>query len=143
MIIIAAIDNRNGLMFNHRRQSQDKNLCKKILEITSNSKLWVNHYTEKQFANISCCPQLNIDDNLLNEAAPGEYCFIENVSLKKSEAWIEKIILFKWNRNYPGDFFFDIDLANGNWKLKYSENFTGSSHEMITMEVYDRLLPIL
>lgn len=136
MIIIAAVDNRNGLMFNNRRQSQDKVLCKKILELTTGSKLWVNHYTEKQFTNMGLCHQLNIDDNLLNEAASGEYCFVENSSLQKSEQWIEKIILFKWNRDYPGDFFFDINLNSGKWNLIHSEDFVGSSHEKITMEVY-------
>ena len=136
MIIIAPVDNKNGLMFNHRRQSQDKILREKILEITAKSKLWVNHYTEKQFADMGRCPQLNIDDNLLNEAAPGEYCFIENNHLQKSEPWIEKIILFKWNRNYPGDFFFDIDVTSNHWILQESKDFPGSSHEKITMEVY-------
>lgn len=136
MIIIAAVDNRNGLMFNNRRQSQDKVLREKILELTAGSKLWVSHYTEKQFANMGLCRQLNIDDNLLNEAAPGEYCFIENSSLQKSEQWIEKIILFKWNRDYPGDFYFDINLSSDKWNLTHSEDFAGSSHEKITMEVY-------
>ena len=34
MIIIAAVDDRNGMMFNHRRQSQDKVLREKILSLT-------------------------------------------------------------------------------------------------------------
>ena len=54
----------------------------------------------------------------------------------KSEPWIEKIILFKWNRNYPGDFFFDIDVTSNHWILQESKDFPGSSHEKITMEVY-------
>ena len=91
MIIIATVDNKNGLMFNHRRQSQDKILREKILEITAKSKLWVNHYTEKQFADMGRCPQLNIDDNLLNEAAPGEYCFIENNHLQNQNLGLKKL----------------------------------------------------
>lgn len=136
MIIIAAVDNHNGLMFNHRRQSRDKILQEKILEMTADSKLWINHYTEKQFIDTAACRQLNIDDNFLNKAASGEYCFVENSSLQKFEARIEKIILFKWNRDYPRDFVFDINLGSGQWKLTYSEDFAGYSHEKITMEVY-------
>lgn len=136
MIIIAVVDNRNGLMFNHRRQSQDKILREKILKMTADSKLWINHYTEKQFIDTADCRQLNIDDNFLNKAAHDEYCFVENSSLQKFEARIEKIILFKWNRDYPRDFVFDINLSSGQWKLTHSEDFAGYSHEKITMEVY-------
>ena len=136
MIIIEAVDNLNGLMFNHRRQSQDKILREKILKMTADSKLWINHYTEKQFTDAAACRQLNIDDCLLNKAAHGEYCFVENSSLQKFEARIEKIILFKWNRDYPRDFVFDINLSSGQWKLTHSEDFAGYSHEKITMEVY-------
>lgn len=41
MIAIVCIENSNGLLFNKRRVSQDKAVTEKILEITSNSKLWI------------------------------------------------------------------------------------------------------
>ena len=34
MILIVAVDDRNGMTFNHRRQSQDKRLRERILSIT-------------------------------------------------------------------------------------------------------------
>ena len=49
MIIIAAVDDRNGMMFNHRRQSQDKVLREKILSLTAGKLLWMDHYSAKQF----------------------------------------------------------------------------------------------
>ena len=52
------------------------------------------------------------------------------------EKWIEKLMIFKWNRVYPKDFEFDIDLSE--WKLSQSSEFKGSSHDNITMEVYVR-----
>lgn len=137
MIIIAAVDDGNGILFNNRRQSQDRVLREKMLALTTGSRLWMNHYTEQQFKDANA-PHINVDDCFLNEAAPGEYCFVENVSVAPYEAYVEKIILFKWNRKYPGDFFFDIDLTNGAWHLASTEEFPGSSHEKITMEVYRR-----
>ena len=49
MILIVAVDDRNGMTFNHRRQSQDKRLRERILSMTKNGKLWMNAYSHKQF----------------------------------------------------------------------------------------------
>ena len=46
------------------------------------------------------------------------------------------MIVFKWNRVYPKDFEFELDLSK--WKLAESSEFKGSSHDNITMEVYVR-----
>lgn len=139
MILMVAVDDRNGMLFNKRRQSQDRALRERILALSAHSRLWVNHYTEKQFAQDGQASEhLHVDDDFLNEAAPGEYCFVENTPTAPYEKWVEQIILFKWNRKYPGDFFFDIDLTNEEWHLTSTEEFPGSSHEKITMEVYSR-----
>ena len=139
MILIAAIDDRNGMMFNHRRQSRDSAVVNRILSMSSNSTLWVHEYSEKLFIQNGNRPeQLRTDNSLLDKASPGDYCFIENISIGSHRLNIEKIILFKWNRKYPGDFFFDIDLQKEGWKLLSTEDFSGSSHEKITMEVYTR-----
>ena len=135
MIAIVCIDDNGGMMFNNRRQSRDSILIDKITEITKGSKLWLNKYSyslfeEKNMSNI------NVDESFVLEAANGEYCFVENVSLKDYEKWIEKLIVFKWNRVYPKDFEFDMDLSE--WKLVESSEFKGSSHDKITMEVYVR-----
>ncbi len=135
MILITAIDDSNGLMFNQRRQSQDSILREKVLALTAGKKLWMNHYTQKQFANCDAT-QINVDEDYLNEAAPGDYCFLENAAAASYAKWIEKIILFRWNRAYPGDFYFDIDVSTPEWKMIEAEDFAGSSHEKITMEVY-------
>ena len=39
MKIIVCVDNQNGMMFNHRRQSQDRVLRKRILELTGGKKV--------------------------------------------------------------------------------------------------------
>ena len=136
MNLIVTLDDRNGMAFNHRRQSQDKALTARILTLTAGSRLWVNHYTAALFSALDC-PQLNVDDNFLFEAGPGEFCFVENTSAAAVEKWVEQIILFRWNRRYPGDVFFDIDVSSG-WTLTETEEFAGHSHEKITMEVYSR-----
>lgn len=63
---------------------------------------------------------------------------MENVPVDSCEKYVEKIIKFKWNREYPADFYFGIDVTLPVWKMIETEEFAGSSHEKITKEVYIR-----
>ena len=49
MKVIVVIDDKNGLLFNHRRQSQDRIIREKILSIIQGRKLWMNAYSHRQF----------------------------------------------------------------------------------------------
>lgn len=137
MIVIACLDDNGGMMFNRRRQSQDRTLRERIVEMSCNASLWMNHYSASQFdaANI---PHLNIDDAFLREAVDGDFCFVEDALLAPYERWIEKLIIFKWNRTYPADQYFDLALTPDCWKLNEVTKFEGHSHDLITMEVYTK-----
>lgn len=97
----------------------------------------MNSYSATQFA-CEVVPEIHIDDNFLSEARSGDYCFVEDTALLPYEAGIERMIIFQWNRVYPADMYFDIPLLAHGWKCKETEEFTGNSHERITMEVYER-----
>lgn len=137
MIVITCLDQKNGMMFNHRRQSQDSILREHVAKLVANVPLWMNHYSASQFDTESI-PNLNIDDTFLQEAAQGEYCFVEDAPLASFEKWIERIVIFRWNRTYPADRYFDLQLGSGQWHLVGTSEFVGHSHDMITMEVYER-----
>ncbi|MCD8124983.1 MAG: ribonuclease Z, partial [Lachnospiraceae bacterium] len=130
MTVIAAVDDCMGMMFNKRRQSQDRVLRQRIISLAEGKNIWMNAYTAKQFKDQADTGQIKTDENFMEKARAGEYCFIENVPAVPYEEWIEKIILFKWNRTYPGDVHFDIDLFA--WQMISTEDFPGSSHENIT-----------
>lgn len=132
MKIIACLDDNNGLLFNNRRQSRDRVVIEDILKDCHNSKLWINNFSKSLFDS----PHVNISEEFLNEACESEYCFIENVNLKPYEKYIDEIILYKWNRVYPTDFYFDINLST--WNLTQVTEFKGNSHERITKEVYEK-----
>lgn len=133
MIVCVAVDDKYGMMFNKRRQSQDRVLREHLLKECAGSVVWMNEYTAKQF-NDCMAPDIVIDNDLLKKAGEREYCFVENLSLREVESEIKKIILFKWNRIYPADRYFDISLQN--WTLTETEEFAGSSHKLITKEVW-------
>ncbi|MGM9999461.1 MAG: ribonuclease Z [Candidatus Bruticola sp.] len=137
MIIVAALDNQNGLMFNNRRQSQDSLMRERLISKLSGKKLFLNAYSAEQFASQANPEQLFISDNFLCEASSGDYCFIENISAAAYEDKIEQIIIYRWNRTYPADFYFDLNLLQG-WQKISSADFAGSSHEKITEEIFVR-----
>ncbi len=130
MIVIAAVDERGGMMFNKRRVSRDRVMIERISALCG--KVWMNEYSAGLFS----ADNAVIDENFLEKAGEGEYCFVENVSLNKYVGRIEKVLLFNWNRKYPADSYFDIDLDSPEWEIVETSEFAGSSHEKITMEVY-------
>lgn len=124
-------------MFNHRRQSQDRMLRERILELAGGRTIWMSPYSARQF-----CPEVpqNIRqaENPLAAVGNGEFCFVEGQPLAPHEAGMEEVVLFRWNRVYPADAHFDIPLEQHGWKLAERSEFPGYSHEKITQEVYRR-----
>lgn len=137
MILIAFVDDSGGMMFNHRRQSQDKVALQKIVDMTAESTLWVNEYSAPLFPELAA-PQLCVDADFLSKTGAGEFCLVENVDVMPYLSFIEKVILFHWNRAYPSDVKFPINLRSGKWTLQSTEDFAGSSHNLITMEVFTK-----
>lgn len=129
MYIIACVDDRNGLLFNNRRQSRDAKVIDKILELTKKSRLWIHPFSSVLF------PEARISENFLEEAKTGEFCFLENMQPKETEQ-IEGIYLFRWNRTYPYDTVLAIPMES--FRKIHEESFAGSSHDKITLEVYRR-----
>ncbi|MCD8212397.1 MAG: ribonuclease Z [Oscillospiraceae bacterium] len=109
-------------------------LIEKIVSLVGSGQLWIDPFSENLFKDFEGSISLHIDDHFLESAAPGDYCFVENVSVAPYAQQVEQVILFKWNRDYPGDFYFDMDISS--WTLTSSEDFAGSSHDDITMETY-------
>ena len=137
LILIAFVDDGGGMMFNHRRQSRDRAALQRILDMTATSTLWMNEYSAPLFTEFAA-PQIQIDAQFLDKAGPGNYCLVENADVTPYLPFIEKIILFHWNRAYPSDVKFPIKLDSGKWQLISTEDFPGSSHDKITMEVYTK-----
>ena len=133
MKIVLCLDKSGGLLFGGRRQSQDRVLREKLLELVGDGKLFLNAYSAKQFESEE---KLAVSEDFLVLAGTNDICFIENVDIPAEAA--EEWYLFSWNRDYPGDRYFDFDLKENGFKKIRTENFVGSSHKKITLEVYGR-----
>ena len=82
MHIVAAVDDRMGLLFNGRRQSRDGVLNERIASLC-NGELWVSPFSATLFDGVDIV--LHIDEHFLEQAADGAYCFIEDVSVRRGE----------------------------------------------------------
>ncbi|MBR4072819.1 MAG: ribonuclease Z [Clostridia bacterium] len=134
MNIIVCLDDKNGMLFNKRRQSSDSELINRVLEIVGENKIWINSYSENLFE--SKKGNIIVDDNFLNCSEAGDYCFVENMDLTPFFEKIENIIIYRWNRNYPSDKKFPVEILSKRWKKNSSFDFKGNSHDKITEEIY-------
>ncbi len=128
MKLIVCLDDNNGMMFNKRRQSRDRVLVENVLEFCKGEKLYTNEYSAKLFPENTVEMFESIDN--IEEG----YCFAENFTV--NEEYVEEIIVYKWNRLYPADTYFNIEPEK--WNLVETVEFEGSSHEKITRERYVR-----
>ena len=134
MKLIVCLDTGNGILFGGKRQSRDRVVCEKILALTAGGRLWMNRYSYQLFADLG--KNVRIDEAFLLQAGAGDYCFAENADIRPYIDKITQVILFKWNRHYPADTVFPAELFTQKWPLTYTEEFSGYSHDRITMEVY-------
>lgn len=135
MVLITCVDEKNGMLFNNRRQSRDRILIEHIFGLIGNKRLWINSFSKELFESQKN-NNLTVDDNFISKINKDEFCFIENISPVTLEDKTDKIILYNWNRAYPADRYFDIQLEN--WILQSEKDFVGSSHEKITERIYIR-----
>lgn len=128
MILITCIDNSNGIMFNKRRVSKDALLIERLKGITKENKIYVSEYSKTLFDGF---------DNLvlsIEDLTNNDFYFLEDEDYTGN---IDKIIIYKWNRDYPADKYFEIDLSN--FKKVSKEEIIGNSHKKITLTVFRRI----
>lgn len=129
MTLMLCVDDRGGLMFNRRRQSQDRLVRRDMLRLCGGKPLAVSPYTARQFA-----PEDGV--KVTQEPEAEEVFFLEDLPVEPFLERAQTLILYHWNRVYPGDVH--IALPPRGWRLREREDFPGYSHETITREVYTR-----
>jgi len=133
LIVAICLDDKNGVSFNRRRQSRDRAQQEDLLKLCGGS-LRIAPYSLPLFD--WAAQQVHSSEDFLEQAQTGAYCFVEDRALKPFESKVEALVLYRWNRSYPSDRTFDLDL--GEFQLTETVEFPGTSHEVITREVYQR-----
>ena len=132
MKIALCIDDDNGMMFNKRRQSRDSELIKDLISLAGERKILILPFSEILFSGYE--DKITVSDDIISSAEDDDICFLENTDPAEFEDKISEIILYRWNRRYPSDLKFTLDLSG--YTLKNQTEFAGSSHEKITREEY-------
>ena len=141
MNVYIALDDNNGMMFNYRRQSQDILLRKDILNDSREKTLWISRYSAEQFQGDfpeGLPSNIMVDDEFFRKAKEEDICFVEEYDLSFYLDKIKMLVIYRWNRRYPADFYFNLDLSDGTWKRTSVSDIKGNSHEKITKEVWER-----
>ena len=131
MKIIVCVDNKNGMLFNGRRQSSDRIVCERVLKHTQNTGLWMNRYSAKLFKDPPY--YLTVAEDFLDRCPADQWCFVENTDISQYRHKIRQVLLYRWNRTYPSDV--TLPCLGLNEPDKVSE-FAGNSHDLITEELY-------
>lgn len=134
MIVVVCIDDKNGMTFNHRRQSRDRLLIEDLLRFTGEKIIYTNTYSSSLFAEYP--ERYTEDKDYLDKAEENDICFVETDDLKDYAEKISGIILYRWNRHYPSTTKLMLNLSE--YHLQERTEFAGSSHEKITREVYSK-----
>ena len=131
MNLIICLDDKNGMMFNGRRQSRDSVLCERLLSIFGD-KLYMSPYSAKLFPSGS---PITVCDFVACAEKDG-FFFAEDTDFSLDSA--EKIVIYRWNRHYPSDKIFTLDLDALGYTLVSSTDFSGSSHPVITEQIFQK-----
>lgn len=137
MTIFICIDDSNGMAFNRRRQSRDSVVIADVINECGKRKaeLFIAPYSETLFLGKT---EYFSGKSFLDKAGCDDCCFVEKDDVSGCLGKIDAFVIYKWNRDYPHDVTFDIDLEANGFKLKETEDFAGSSHENITKEIWQK-----
>ena len=117
-------------MFNKRRQSRDAAVIADALAHVAPEKIGVSAYSATLFPEGA----VTVYDDPLAEA---DICFAECGDFLSAIHKVQRLIVYRWNRLYPGDAYFPLEDYLIRMTLVESSDFSGNSHERITREVYE------
>ncbi len=132
MKLIFCLDDNGGLSFNGRRQSRDRILIQDLLLSIGDAPLSVSPYSLPLFEGFE--RPIKVFEHP-EEVADG-YCFLECTDPAPYLPMCDEVAIYRWNRRYPDDLCFSQDMTGfAQWE---SYDFPGSSHEIITKEVWKK-----
>ena len=135
MTLYVCLDDKNGMLFNHRRQSRDAAVLQDI-QASIPEVLTIDPFSEKLIKSAGIPYVLAPEEAVSPEE--NVHFFLENREPSELACLASSIVLYRWNRHYPADMHWNVDLAELGFALTGCWEFPGKSHETITKEVYTR-----
>lgn len=135
MTIYICLDDKNGMLFNNRRQSRDAMVLEDIRAVIP-AELTIAPFSEKLIQSAGIPYVLAPEAPAL--LSPDAHLFVETKAAAAAVAMASCVVIYRWNRHYPADVHWDIDLTENGFTLRETCEFAGKSHEKITKEVYTK-----
>ena len=136
MTIVLCLDKNGGRSFNNRRQSRDRKLIDDLCDLAGEREIYIAPYSEKLFAHTGH-PTVAREDYL--DLVPEDgICFCEREAVSPVFGRASQIVIYRWNKEYPADRVFDVDLGAEGFRFYRKTDFPGTSHNDIDREVYVR-----
>ena len=132
MILVLCTDDRLKTAFSGKRQSTDRALRTNLISLSEGRPIRMNRYSRSRFTEPG---NYVVSEDFLKTAGPGQICFAEGHFELPTPERVEKLILYRWNRAYPGDEEMPTEYLHC-FALSERADFKGFSHERITREVY-------
>ena len=133
--VAVVLDDREGMMLFGKRQSRDRVMISEFVTSNEGKEIFISPFSKLIF---EPHPNVKIVENPFLESTDGSACFIENFLLSPYLDMIETLIIYRWNRRYPSDVRFDVNVDEAGYKLQSVIEYEGSSHDKITKETYTR-----
>ena len=134
MNLIVCLDDKDGMLFNKRRQSSDDALCARVMALTGAGRLYTDAYSAPLF---SQAPNLCVAEDFWDRCGEGDWCFAEKALPRNHLDRVRRLVIYRWNRVYPRDTVFPAARFTANWQLVSRTEFAGKAHERITEEIYE------
>lgn len=131
--VAICLDDKGGMTFLGRRLSSDRLLIENLVG-SSESDIYISGFSSALFTSHE--GKYRVVENPLTDAPDGAICFVENLPLSSALPYIDRIIMYKWNRHYPSDR--KIDISFEAFRVASETEFVGSSHDKISKLVLVR-----
>jgi hypothetical protein len=128
-VLVTCVDDNMGMVFNGRRVSRDVAVCRDVLSLCCDGCLHMDAGTLALFQGLD----LEGVRTCGTEETGVNMYFLEKPEQLGLFSW-DCIVLYAWNRRYPSDGKFSVDLSS--YGLAQETEFQGNSHEKITRRIY-------
>ena len=145
MKIVFVLDQKNGMMFNYRRQSFDQAILKKIVNDVNEveGRVWLSDYSKELFASYDV-NMMPLEEFGLSKVNDNDVVYVENIDvdleamIANKEVSIE-LNFYRWDKVYPSDkkMTFTKELLDA-FFVKDSYEMSGETHDVISVEVWNK-----
>ena len=132
MKLVVCLDENKGIRFFGKRQSQDELQRKNLFKLIGNAKLFLSEYSYDLYKDSKFNFEIIYENTEIVEDSVFLY---EGEFLDRFLPYVDEIIVYFWNRDYPFDETFDEFLQDC-WNEKEVLEFKGKSHEKITRKIF-------